>query len=113
MEFHPCNVLTAHELEYDYNNSLVFSVTKTIPTTVGFLHGITLLSDNIVAIFGAESSGLKNLIRHWARDWMLQLYHLEKENQICCIHLQDHPESVAVVKLAGIQRLALAYSYVY
>ena len=91
-------------------HNFVSIVTKTVHTTVGFLHNIALLSDNLVAIFGAENRGLRNLVRSWVRDWRLQLYDLEKGKQISSIDLEDDPDSVAVVELAGIRRLALAYS---
>ena len=91
-------------------NSFLFSVTQTVYTTVGFLHDISLLSDNVVAICGAEEGGLRHLVRSWVQDWRLKLYDLEKGKEISSINLLDDPAGLTVVELAGEQRLALSYS---
>ena len=91
-------------------NNFLFSVIQTVYTTVGFLHDISLLSDNVVAICGAEEGGLRHLVRSWVKDWRLKLYDLEKGKEISSINLQDDPAGLTVVNLAGEQRLALSYS---
>ena len=91
-------------------NSFLFSVTQTVYTTVGFLHDISLLSDNVVAICGAEEGALRHLVRSWVQDWRLKLNDLEKGKEISSINLLDDPAGLTVVNLAGEQRLALSYS---
>ena len=79
-------------------------------TTIGFLHDISLLSDNTVAVFGAEDASLNEIGRSLFRDWRLQMYNFVKGTQMDCINLHERLVGVAVVKLAGYHRLAVAYS---